>query len=79
MDRRQKYPVVLSRYWERHKLVNPYCFMQRLSYLLPEGSIIASGDGAACVVSFQAMIIKKDKDYTQTLVARLWVMICQQQ
>ena len=33
--------------------------MQRLSEHLPEGQIIVSGDGTACVASFQAMKIKR--------------------
>lgn len=53
-----KYPVVLSKYWDNKTAVNPYCFMQRLSEHLPEGQIIVSGDGTACVASFQAMKIK---------------------
>ena len=55
----EKYPVVLSDYWNTKHSVNPYCFMQRLSEYLPERQIIVSGDGTACVASFQAMKIKK--------------------
>ena len=54
----QNYPVVLNEYWETSDLVNPYCFMKRLSTFLPEAQLIISGDGTACVASFQAMIIK---------------------
>ena len=58
-ERVQKYPVVLKEYWDTKNTVNPYCFMQRLSEHLPEGQIIVSGDGTACVASFQAMKIKR--------------------
>lgn len=58
LDRRKKYPVVLDKYWKTKNLVNPYCFMHNLSDLLPEGAITVSGDGTACVTSFQAMQIK---------------------
>jgi acetolactate synthase I/II/III large subunit len=57
-ERVQKYPVVLKNYWDIKNAVNPYCFMQRLSEYLPEDQIIVSGDGTACVASFQAMKIK---------------------
>lgn len=58
-SRKEKYPVVLSSYWENTEKVNPYCFMQRLSEHLPEDQIIVTGDGTACVVAFQAMKLKK--------------------
>ncbi len=57
--RRQKYDVVLLDYWGLNDKVNPYCFMRRLSELLPEDQIIVTGDGTACVTSFQAMQLKK--------------------
>lgn len=57
-ERVRKYPVVLSEYWHTSYLVNPYCFMERLSEFLPEEQLIISGDGTACVASFQSMIIK---------------------
>ena len=59
LERRNCYPVVLDSYWRREKLVNPYCFMQMLSRQLPENQIIVTGDGSACVISFQAMKIKE--------------------
>lgn len=58
LERRKKYPVVLPEYW-LHQKVNPYCFMQTLSELLPEDQAVVSGDGTACVTSFQSFIIKK--------------------
>lgn len=58
-ERKQKYPVVLPEYWDNTDRVNPYCFMQRLGELLPQDQIIVTGDGTACVVSFQAIALKK--------------------
>lgn len=52
------YPVVLKEYWLEKEAVNPYCFMQRLGEHLPENQIIVTGDGTACVVSFQALGLK---------------------
>lgn len=60
-ERNKRYPVVLEEYWQRKTLINPYCFMQSLSDLLPEGQIIVTGDGTACVTAFQAMRIKKNQ------------------
>lgn len=59
LARKQKYPVVLPHYWQNKETVNPYCFMQRLGQHLPENQIIVTGDGTACVVSFQALQLKK--------------------
>lgn len=58
-EKREKYPVVLKEYWDLKKLVNPYCFMQALSRKLPENQITVAANGTACVVSFQAMMIKQ--------------------
>lgn len=58
-ERKQRYPVVQKEYWDLTEKVNPYCFMQTLSDALPENQIIVTGDGTACVTSFQAMQLKK--------------------
>ncbi len=60
-ERKQKYPVVLSEYWKRDHLVNPYCFMKALSDALSENQIIVTGDGTACVISFQAIELKPEQ------------------
>jgi acetolactate synthase-1/2/3 large subunit len=59
LERKKRYPVVQADYWNLKKLINPYCFMHTLSNLLPENQTIITGDGTACVTSFQAMMIKK--------------------
>lgn len=56
-----RYPVVLNEYWQRDDLINPYCFVDRLGKLLPEGQIVVTGDGTACVCTYQAIMIKKDQ------------------
>lgn len=56
--RKERYPVVLSEYWEREDMVNPYCFIESLSAHLPESISIVSGNGSACVCAFQALKIK---------------------
>jgi acetolactate synthase-1/2/3 large subunit len=55
----QKYPVVLSEYWESEKNVNPYCFINKLFEQLSENEIVVCGDGTACVTAFQAALIRK--------------------
>lgn len=54
-----KYPAVLPGYYEKKSPVNPYVFMYELSRHLPEGQITVTGNGSACVCSFQAMIVRK--------------------
>jgi acetolactate synthase-1/2/3 large subunit len=57
--RRARYPVVLPEYWTSSHGVNPYCFVDVLTRLLPEGETIVTGDGTACVCTFQAAVIKR--------------------
>lgn len=57
--RKERYPVVLREYWDRKEFVNPYCFVESLSRYLPEGQVTVTGDGTACVSTFQAAYIKK--------------------
>jgi len=57
MERRRRYPTVLPEYWNSPK-VNNYCFVQTLFEELEEGDVVACANGAACVVTFQAAIVK---------------------
>lgn len=54
-----KYPAVLPEYRQKSAPVNPYVFMEGLFENLEEGETIITGNGSACVVSFQAANIKK--------------------
>ncbi|MEZ4407326.1 MAG: thiamine pyrophosphate-dependent enzyme [Polyangiales bacterium] len=38
--------------------MNPYCFADALTRALP-GEVIVTGDGTACVVTFQAAVVKR--------------------
>ena len=40
--------------------INPYKFMQKLSDQLKDDDVVACGDGAACVMSFQTIEIKEN-------------------
>ena len=53
-----RYPVVLDEYWQKPAPVNPYCFGQTLFDVLEEGDIVVTGDGTACVTTFQSARIK---------------------
>ena len=56
--RKKRYPVVLAEYWERKDAVNPYCFMDALGKQLRDRDIVVTGDGTACVCSFQALPLR---------------------
>jgi acetolactate synthase-1/2/3 large subunit len=58
LERKRRYPVVLDAYWKTER-VNPYCFAQSLVRALPEDELIVTGDGTACVVTFQAAELKR--------------------
>ncbi|HET8541995.1 MAG TPA: thiamine pyrophosphate-binding protein [Anaeromyxobacter sp.] len=55
--RGERYPVVVPEY-ERAPRLSPYVFMRDLFDALPEDATVVTGDGTACVVSFQAGRIK---------------------
>ncbi len=57
-QRVERYPTVLPEYWETKDGVNPYCFAQSLFAQLPDDQVVVTGDGTACVVTFQAADIK---------------------
>lgn len=55
----EKYPAVLPEYYNTNSPVNPYVFMKKLFEQLEENDVVVTGNGSACVVSFQSAIIKK--------------------
>ena len=52
--RRARYPVVLPEYWQGTNGVNPYCFGDALFDALGPEDIVVTGDGTACITTFQA-------------------------
>ena len=58
--RKKKYPVVLNEYKisDKHS-VHPYHFIEELTKALDNKAIAVAGNGTACVVLFQAGIVKK--------------------
>ncbi len=55
----KRYPAVLPAYYERKSPVNPYVFMKELFERLDDEETVVTGNGSACVISFQAAVIKK--------------------
>ncbi len=58
-DRLERYPVVLQSYWEGANGVNPYCFASSLFDVLKPDDAVITGDGTACVVTFQSARLKQ--------------------
>lgn len=56
--RRERYPVVLPEYWARETLVNPYCFGESLSRAMADDEIVVTGDGTACISTFQSLRLR---------------------
>jgi acetolactate synthase-1/2/3 large subunit len=55
-----KYPASLSQYYEKKKPLNPYIFIKKFTSLLNEDETIVCGNGSACVITFQAGVIKEN-------------------
>ncbi len=55
----KRYPAVLDKYYKNKSYINPYVFMKYLFNELNENDKIITGNGSACVISFQAANIKK--------------------
>lgn len=57
-QRVEKYPTVLPEYESKEKLINPYIFMDQLFSQLGCEDVVVTGNGSACVISFQAAVLK---------------------
>jgi acetolactate synthase I/II/III large subunit len=60
LERKQKYNAVLESYKNIDGCINPYVFMEQLSFALPENSTVVTGNATACICYFQAAKIKKN-------------------
>jgi len=63
-ERVRRFPVVLPEYHDHGPLMHPYVAMDALFRQLGEDDLVVTGNGSACVVSFQAAEIKRGQ--------RLW-------
>ena len=62
-ERGRRFPIVLPEYRD-NEVVNPYVAMEELFRQLDEDDIVVTGNGSACVVSFQTAMLKQGQ--------RLW-------
>jgi acetolactate synthase-1/2/3 large subunit len=53
------YPTVLPQYFNTKDKINPYVFIQELFKALSRDDVIITGNGSACVVTFQAAQLKE--------------------
>jgi acetolactate synthase-1/2/3 large subunit len=58
-ERVATYPTVLPQYYNTKDKINPYVFIQELFKVLSDDDVIVTGNGSACVVTFQAAQLKK--------------------
>ena len=58
-DRVQKYPTVLPEYAHSDTHLNPYSFVAEMIEHLKSDDIVVTGNGSACVISFQTANLKK--------------------
>jgi acetolactate synthase I/II/III large subunit len=57
-ERNEKYPAVLPKHREFNGRINPYHFMDALFKSLGAEDIVVTGNASACIVSFQAGMLK---------------------
>lgn len=57
-DRVQRYPTVLPEYYAKQEPINLYVWMKDLFSRLGKDGVVITGNGSACVVSFQAAELK---------------------
>lgn len=57
-ERLARYPVVLPEYRRNDGPVNPYCFGEALFAAMADDDVVVTGDGTACVVTFQTADIR---------------------
>ena len=55
-----KYPATLPEYYQSTTVLNPYVFITEFTKQLKEDDKIICGNGSACVISFQAGVMKKE-------------------
>ena len=58
-ERAERWPVVSDNQRGGDGPANPYAFVEALFDALDEGDVVVTGDGTACVVTFQAAALKR--------------------
>ncbi|HOV91106.1 MAG TPA: thiamine pyrophosphate-binding protein [Syntrophorhabdaceae bacterium] len=59
LERKIRYPVVINEYLNDSIGVHPYYFVQQLTKNMYNEDVLIAGNGSACVILFQAGIVKK--------------------
>lgn len=59
----EKYPATLPSYYDVKKILNPYVFITELCKALNNEDVVVTGNGSACVITFQAANIKQGQRY----------------
>ena len=59
LERKRKYPVINDKYIDDNKGVDPYYFIHILTKTMDSKYVMVAGNGSACVILFQAGIVKK--------------------
>jgi len=57
-ERVARYDPVLPGYWVASERINPYCFPRVLFEQMADDDVVVTGDGTACVTTFQAARIR---------------------
>jgi acetolactate synthase-1/2/3 large subunit len=57
-ERGRRFPVVLPEYRQTNGPCHPYVAMEALFDLLEDDDVVVTGNGSACVVSFQTAVLK---------------------
>lgn len=57
----QKYPATIEAYYNNKTPLNPYVFITEFFKRLDGSDTIVCGNGSACVITFQAALIKKNQ------------------
>ena len=58
-ERVQRYPTVLEEYKHKDTHVNPYAFVSEMIENLKADDVVVTGNGSACVISFQTAVLKE--------------------
>lgn len=56
----KKYPAVLPEYYDEKDELNPYVLIKELFTAADEDEVFITGNGSACVIGFQAAVIKNN-------------------
>lgn len=59
----KKYPAALPEYFNTAKPLNPYAFIDKMCDALADDDAVITGNGSACVITFQALKAKKNQRY----------------